>query len=202
MTMKLSKQRKIGPYHHGDLRRDLLRVARDEIARSGAQAVSLTSLARLAGVSQPAPYRHFADRDALLESVAVEGFEEFDKALVDAAAEKVPRVALQAMALAYVAFGELNVELYRLMFASRLVPEAKPDSALMKVADTAFDRLRSTLAAIAPGENIEGMAVLAWAQLHGLVMLKVEGFINQPLAEFIDVPTMLGNRMEQSKSRG
>ncbi len=200
--MRLGKQRKNGPYHHGDLRRDLLRVARDEIARSGAQAVSLTSLARLAGVSQPAPYRHFADRDALLESVAVEGFEEFDRALVGAAAEKAPWAALQAMALAYVAFGELNVELYRLMFASRLVPEAEPDSALVKIADTAFDRLRSTLAAIAPGKDVEGMAVLAWAQLHGLVMLKVEGFIDQSLSEFINVSTMLGNHVERNGSQG
>ncbi len=55
-------------YHHGDLRRTLLRIARDQIAESGAHAVSLASLARLAGVSQPAPYRHFADRDALLEA--------------------------------------------------------------------------------------------------------------------------------------
>ncbi len=110
-------------YHHGDLRRTLVRIARGQIAESGADAMSFVSIARLAGVSQPAPYRHFADRKALLEAVTTEGFEEFTAALTAAAAAGGEDGALKAMALAYVAFGEANIELYRLMFASRLVPE-------------------------------------------------------------------------------
>jgi hypothetical protein len=49
---------KRGAYHHGDLRRTLLDAAREEIAASGAQGLSLSSLARRAGVAQSAPYRH------------------------------------------------------------------------------------------------------------------------------------------------
>ncbi len=186
------RPKKRGRYHHGDLRRDLLRVAREEISRNGAHTVSLTSLARLAGVSQPAPYRHFADRDALLEGVAVEGFEEFDMALADAAAKCAPRDSLQAMAFAYVAYGEANIELYRLMFASRLVPEAKPGSALARAADKAFDRLRRAMAAISPAGTVENDALLAWAQLHGLVMLRADGFISRPLTEFVELLDLLG----------
>jgi AcrR family transcriptional regulator len=174
-------------YHHGDLRRTLLRIAREQIAESGAHAVSLASLARRAGVSQPAPFRHFADRNALLEAVTTEGFEEFAAALT-AAAETVGRDgALKAMALAYVAFGEANIELYRLMFASRLVPAAGTGSALETAAVVAFNRLREALSVTTLADRIEDEAYLIWAQLHGLVMLKADEYIGRPLAELVEV---------------
>ncbi len=176
-----------GNYHHGDLRRTLVRIAREQIAESGAHAVSLASLARLAGVSQPAPYRHFADRDALLEAVATEGFEEFTAALTTAAVAGGRNGALKAMALAYVAFGEANIEIYRLMFASRLVPDAGAGSALETAAIDAFNRLREALAVATPADRVEDEAQLIWAQLHGLVMLKADGHIRRPLAELVEV---------------
>ncbi len=176
-----------GDYHHGDLRRTLVRIARDQIAENGADAVSFVSLARLAGVSQPAPYRHFADRKALLEAVATEGFEEFTVALTAAAATGGTDDALKAMALAYVTFGEANIELYRLMFASRLVPEAGSGSALATVAVDAFNRLREALSVTTPVDRVEEEAQLIWAQLHGLVMLKADGQIKRPLAELVEV---------------
>ena len=172
-------------YHHGDLRRDLLRIARQEIARSGASTVSLSSLARLAGVSQPAPYRHFADRNALLEGVAEAGFEEFEKVLVEAMAGRPPQEALQEMALAYLKYGEANVELYRLMFASRLVPDARPGSPLASSADKAFDHLLRAITELSPRQTAERDAILVWAQLHGLVMLRADGFVDQPLGDFL-----------------
>ena len=186
MAMQADRRsRKTGQYHHGDLRRELLRIARQEITRCGASTVSLSSLARLAGVSQPAPYRHFADRDALLESVAEEGFEEFDKVLVEATTRRAPQEALHAMALAYVTYGEANIELYRLMFASRLVPAARPGSALALAADKAFDRLRCAIAEISHPEVVEQDALLIWAQLHGLVMLRADGFVTHSLSQLL-----------------
>lgn len=173
-------------YHHGDLRRALVRIARGQIAENGAQAMSLASLARLAGVSQPAPYRHFADRNALLEAVTTEGFEEFAAALTAAAAAGGPDGALKAMALAYVAFGEANIELYRLMFASRLVPEAGTGSALETAAVESFNRLRDALSVTTPVDRVDEEAHLIWAQLHGLVMLKADGHIRRPLAELVE----------------
>ncbi|MEJ1977616.1 MAG: TetR/AcrR family transcriptional regulator [Acetobacteraceae bacterium] len=174
-------------YHHGDLRRTLLRIARDQIAEGGAHAMSLASLARLAGVSQPAPYRHFADRKALLEAVTTEGFEELAAALIAAAAAGGRDSALKAMALAYVAFGEANIELYRLMFASRVVPEAGTGSALETAAVDAFNRLRDALSVTTPADRVEDEARLIWAQLHGLVMLKADGYIRRPLVELVAV---------------
>jgi len=172
-------------YHHGDLRRDLLRVAREEIARHGARAVSMTSLAHLIGVSQPALYRHFADRDALLEAVAAEAFDEFSNSLALAAADQAPIDALQAISLAYVAFGEGNMEIYRLMFATQLTPRAEASSPLNQASARAFEQLLTVLSAISPAAAVQEDAYLLWAQLHGLVMLKADGFIVGPLKKFV-----------------
>ena len=190
----IGKAKKRQRYHHGDLRRDLLRVARDEIARHGAQLVSLTSLAHLAGVSQPAPYRHFADRDALLEAVATEVFEMFTQKLADAIADKEPPDALGALALAYVEFGEANIEIYRLIFASRLTPRAKAGSELDRASSDAFNLLRTAMSALSEPANLEDNTYRVWAQLHGLVMLKADGFIARPLAGFVDLPGTRASR--------
>lgn len=171
-------------YHHGDLRRELLRVAREEVATNGAADVSLASLARLAGVAPSAPYRHFADRRALLEAVAAEGFAALTQAMRDAMARRpASRPAAEALAHAYVRFGEDQVELYRLMFSSRLTPEAPGGSALDDAAGEAFALLRTT---VAPGGGgVERRAYRTWAQIHGLVMLKADGLIASPLGNYV-----------------
>lgn len=177
-------------YHHGKLRSDLLRVARDEIASRGADDVSLASLARLAGVSQPAPYRHFADRKALLEAVATEGFERLTNEMRVAVEDQVSSSqAAKALASAYVRFGETNVEIYRLMFASKLTPEAPDGSELDKAAKEAFSLLSTTLTIAGMSansmRNIQDVYGI-WAHLHGLVMLKADGFIVSSLDSFIE----------------
>ena len=65
-------------YHHGDLRDALIKAALREAEQGGAEAISIKALAKQLGVSQPAPYRHFADREALLEAVTAEAFRQFN----------------------------------------------------------------------------------------------------------------------------
>ena len=185
MIASPTARRKQKPYHHGDLHRALLEVARAEIAAKGAGAVSLASLARAAGVSQPAPYRHFVDRDALLAEVADGGFKALTAALLGAA--EVPSSdPVRSMARAYVAFGEQNVELYRLMFASRLVPQAHDHSELGKAADEAFAPLVAATSRGDPTVDAVAIATAIWAQVHGFVMLKADGFIREPLSIWMD----------------
>ena len=171
-------------YHHGDLRRVLLDAAREEIASRGAQGLSLASLARRAGVAQSAPYRHFADREELLAAVATEGFEAFTGALVDAAEAGDEAHAIGRMAAAYLRCGEENVELYRLMFASGLVPGAQPGSALEEAASASFRPLLDRVAATQP-QRSRIFALAKWGQLHGLVMLKADGFIAEPAEDLL-----------------
>src|ERR1700749_484813 len=72
------------PYHHGDLRRALLRAAVTIIEREGPSALSLRAVAREAGVSPAAPYHHFKDKAELLDAVAQEGFARLKTALAEA----------------------------------------------------------------------------------------------------------------------
>lgn len=120
----------------------------------------MSSLARLTGVSQPAPYRHFADREALFEAVATEGFEELAAGMVDANTGRSPIEALKATALAYVTFGEANIEIYRLMFASRLSPRAKPGSDFDQASGKALELLQTAMAAVSSLANVEDDAYL------------------------------------------
>lgn len=196
-------------YHHGDLRRDLLRLARERIALGGAKSLSMSALARLAGVSQPAPYRHFAHLNALLEAVAAEAFGGLRQRLERAMAGCDPRDALAALARTYLAFGEAETEVYRLMFASRLTPLAAAGGELDRAAGAAFAMLRGAVAAVSTVEEIDRAAYRIWGQLHGLVMLKADGFLVSPLDSFIadlsvDRPTLLpaGNRDVPTDERG
>lgn len=73
-----------GSYHHGDLRAACLRAARELLEEDGSAALSLRAVARRAGVSATAPYRHYADRDALVSAVAAQGYRELAEQLVAA----------------------------------------------------------------------------------------------------------------------
>jgi AcrR family transcriptional regulator len=166
-------------YHHGDLRRTLLEAARAEIIANGAQTLSLASLARRAGVAQSAPYRHFADRDELVAAVATHGFEAFTASLLAAAQAGSEAGALKRMYAAYLRFGEENVQLYRLMFASGLVAGAPEGSALLKAALASFQPLLDRVSEASP-ERARAAANAIWAQLHGFVMLKADGLLTEP----------------------
>lgn len=71
-------------YHHGDLRAACLRAARELLEEDGSAGLSLRAVARRAGVSATAPYRHFADRDALVSGVAAQGYRELAGELAEA----------------------------------------------------------------------------------------------------------------------
>lgn len=101
-------------YHHGDLRPALLRAAAKILEREGRDAISLRDLARRAGVSHNAPYRHFADRQALLDALAAEGF-----ALL---AAELEGKSWREQAVGYVRFALANPERFGLMF-TRPVPD-------------------------------------------------------------------------------
>lgn len=79
-----------GTYHHGDLRAACLRAARELLEEDGSAGLSLRAVARRAGVSATAPYRHFADRDALVSAVAAQGYRELAEHLA-AAHPRLPR---------------------------------------------------------------------------------------------------------------
>src|SRR6476469_1040818 len=60
-------------YHHGDLRRALIDAGLELLESRDAEALSLREVARSVGVSATAVYRHFPDKNALLDALAAEG---------------------------------------------------------------------------------------------------------------------------------
>src|SRR5436189_6357013 len=105
------------PYHHGDLRRALLVEAARTIRAEGIEAVTLRAVGARLGVSRTALYRHFADKSALLNAVAEDGFRGLSEALESAwtaAGGGVP--GFEAMGHAYVRFALDNPSHYRVMF--------------------------------------------------------------------------------------
>ena len=81
-------------YHHGDLREALVHAGFQEAELGGPEAVNISALAKKLGVSQPAPYRHFADRDALLAAITAEAFRQFSAALQQSMARPSKRSRL------------------------------------------------------------------------------------------------------------
>nr|MBA3541734.1 TetR/AcrR family transcriptional regulator [Deltaproteobacteria bacterium] len=102
-------------YHHGNLRETLVKVALRAIAEDGLEGFTLREVARRAGVSAPAVYRHFADKDDLLVAVASECAERLAAVMVEAV-ERAPAHPLErfrATGIAYVRFAVAHPEHFR-----------------------------------------------------------------------------------------
>lgn len=108
------------PYHHGDLRAVLLAGAERTLADRGPAAISLRELAREAGVSHAAPGRHFKDKGALLDALALSGFQRLKASLDRADVEGADTgTRVLALARAYVDFTRANGALLDLMYARK-----------------------------------------------------------------------------------
>ncbi|KPK06899.1 MAG: hypothetical protein AMJ64_08060 [Betaproteobacteria bacterium SG8_39] len=172
--MSTSRRRKAAKaaYHHGDLRAGLLRSAAVILEEQGVAALSLRETARRAGVSHNAPYRHFADRDALLAALAAEGFAQLDAAL-DAGGQAGPRGRGEA----YVRFALEHPQRFRLMFGGTLRLDAHP--ALREAAAQTYAGLTRAFAALTGREGAAVAAAAAWSLTHGLAQLLLDGHFAQ-----------------------
>jgi AcrR family transcriptional regulator len=172
----------VNAYHHGDLREALIRAALQEAEQDGPEAISIKALAKQLGVSQPAPYRHFADREALLAAVAAEAFRQFNAQLREAISKPSRRSKLSRFAEAVLDFGLRRNGIFRLMFASRVLACAPPDDELHAVARESFALLVDALEAPPIGLLRERQALKVWASLHGVVMLAEQGLLTGQVA--------------------
>lgn len=138
------------PYHHGDLPAALLDAALGLL--EAGETFSLRAVARRAGVSPTAPYRHYADKEALLAALATYGFAQLADRL-EAAAD------LTDMAARYVAFALAHPGLFRLMYGRPTANAAAARTAEILAGRVADPALR----------------IGAWAMVHGLAVLLLDG---------------------------
>ncbi|MGW0185756.1 TetR/AcrR family transcriptional regulator [Streptomyces sp. NPDC003362] len=172
-----------GTYHHGDLRAACLRAARELLEEDGSAGLSLRAVARRAGVSPTAPYRHYADRESLVSAVAAEGYRELAAHL--AAAHPAPSTPddLAAVAVAYVQFAIEHPALFRAMFAEPCDPTSAE-----RVAATAVitEYVQGIVRDAFPGADDAGaLATTVWALVHGLAFLHLDGKLDSSTPEVV-----------------
>lgn len=181
---KTSSPQKPG-YHHGDLRRALIEASLALIADEGFSALTLREVARRAGVTHAAPYRHFADKEALLAAVAEEGFramasemrERMDK-------ESSPSERLLACGVAYVLFAVRHPAHFRVMFGPHFNKPSEHED-MTKEGTHSFGLLMQSITQgqqageLRPGEPLP-LALMAWSQVHGLASLLVDHQLDRP----------------------
>jgi AcrR family transcriptional regulator len=162
-------------------------AARALLAEQQGWDFSLRELARRAGVSHNAPYRHFADKRALLAALAADGFEKLTARTTEAGLhESTAAAALLAIGLAYVRFGLENPAHYRLMFGSVCQDAANPlPSEVMMAGAAAKSVLRAAIVrgaedgsfvvSAADVAAIDVAVLSGWSVVHGLTMLFIDG---------------------------
>src|SRR5277367_3247506 len=138
--MTWSKDERAEPrgYHHGNLKETLIRAALELIAQKGPAGFTFAEAARWAGVSPAAPYRHFRDRDELLASVALQGFEQFETVLARAwdGGRPEPFAALDRLGKAYLDFARNQQAYYSAMFEAGVPVDTSAE--LRQAAERAF----------------------------------------------------------------
>ena len=162
-------------YHHGNLREALVKAVLGLIADKGPNGFTFSEAARAAGVSPAAPYRHFKDRDALLDEVARTGFELFADRLERAfeAGGPSPMRAFEAVTAAYLEFARTERAYFIAMFHAD-TPES-PDAP--NAGERAFSVLRRACEGLVrhvPAQDrppIHMMAYHVWSMCHGIAEL-------------------------------
>ena len=177
------------PYHHGDLRRAIIGAALEILSETQSLEFSLRELARRAGVSHNAPYKHFAEKGELLAAVSTAGFERLTQRMSNELAEHgSARAQLFAMLRAYIRHGVENPALYRLMFGGYL---SSPDDGRPALERAAAEKTKALLAdVIVKGglgrvipntprneRKIAGAVLACWSLVHGLTMLLADGLV-------------------------
>ncbi|MEO1678750.1 MAG: TetR/AcrR family transcriptional regulator [Pseudomonadota bacterium] len=170
-------RRKTG-YHHGDLQAQLVEATRALVEEKGPDGFSVSEAARKAGVSTAAPYRHFKDREEMLEAVCAEGMRRHF-AQMNASLEGIPRGDLrrvEALGRVYVGFAQREPGVFRLIFGSKHKGEALDKKAGDDVRP--FELVQEEVAAILGRTEIDAdvmhRALLLWTFVHGLSFLLID----------------------------
>lgn len=155
----------------GTRHRLILRTARRLAEAEGWDAVTTRRLSTEIEYSQPVIYKHFAGMDDIAEAIALEGFAELADALRAArTGADTTQGPLRPIARAYLIFGRDNPALYDAMFVrATKLRFAADDTPAPLVA--AFAEIRDGIAAVADGRDVDTLAELLWAALHGLITL-------------------------------
>ncbi len=164
-------------YHHGNLRGAILEAAYRIVDSEGVEAVRMRALAREVGVSSAAPFRHFADKQVLLDALAEKAGTELDLKLDEAAADCHDALTqFRAMTVAYVRFAAEHPALFDLIHArsavaGRFLGEVNDERRLKLIALI----IEGQNAGLIPDADPELVALTSEALTHGLARMIADG---------------------------
>lgn len=183
-------------FHHGDLREALITATRELLVEGGPESFTLADACRCAGVSTAAPYKHFRDKQEILEEIASRGFDELRRRSAEAVAANGPGTltGIAAMGQAYVAFAVEQSATFRLMFGH---------NAALKKAERVNNRgmccLEHVISEIAIycernglAADAQRIAVRLWTFVHGAASLLIDGDY-AAVAPNVDIDTLIAD---------
>ncbi len=182
-TAESAAESKRDTYHHGNLKQALTDAALRLVQEKGPKGFTLREVARRAGVSAAAPYRHFADKSQLLAAAAAQGFVQLHETLNNTASTTTDlSEQVLAMGRAYVRWAITHPDYYQVMFGSELDKTKSPE--VLAAGVRAFDDLLDTIARcqeahLLPAGDPRAIAGPIWSLLHGVSMLTIGSDLSQ-----------------------
>ncbi|MEX3944463.1 TetR/AcrR family transcriptional regulator [Paraburkholderia sp. BR10937] len=172
------------PYHHGNLREDLVRCGKEQLSEVGLAELSMRRIASTVGVSQVAPKHHFGNKEGLLAAIAASGFRDltefrFSRLRPNMSAEQ----RLRSLLSNYVAFAALHPTLFHLMFSPQFrSPQvhAELDDSARQCYHTLVRAAADYLAEQGKADEAKAFSVarIAWMCVHGVATMTVDFRIN------------------------
>ena len=181
-------------YHHGDLKAQLVEAVRRLVEDKGPDAFSIAEASRLAGVSTAAPYKHFKDKPAILQAVALDGMERLHRLMEDASAPlpKGSRARVNAIGQAYIDFAKAEPGVFRLVFG--LTEGHQEDEALKACGKECHGVILGAVAdclGLRPDDaDVNRRAYILWTFVHGHSFLTIDNKLKQKEIE-VDEATYL-----------
>ncbi|MDL9948086.1 TetR/AcrR family transcriptional regulator [Gordonia sp. ABSL11-1] len=162
-------------YHHGDLRATLLTTAMDMLERG--ESFSIRAVARQAGVSATAPYRHFPDRDALESALAAQGLRDLKADLSRHRELPTTGEELADLGAAYVEFALRRPALFRLMFGNECDHDSEER---VQAAADVHELLAAAITGVFPDADPIDLALGGWGLVHGMACLYLDRKLTSP----------------------
>lgn len=202
------------PYHHGDLKAEMLRKGLQLLNQEGYEGFSLRKLAAMCNVSHAAPYRHFKSKDELIQAVWSEMASSIREAFTDAVrnCDDTPRARLLALCKSYVRLMTENPDYFRYIFMTKHEQPIvfTPDDALYGAEDHPFTiakrHAREYLESVRGAYDWANDYLALWSQVHGFILLTINHTIrydgasqdvaNRMVSGFLDM-LEAGNRPEK-----
>ena len=181
----IMKDKKLLPYHHGNLKEELLQTALEMIDKEGLDAITLRELTQRLGTSRTAVYRHFESKEALILAVIEKGYEKLDKMFTPIFQDRTQSVEdrFKTMGRAYLDFAIEHPSLYRLLFGEKYhlereeICDYKDESQATGLYALIGLLLEAQKEGIVTTVNPMVQAAMVWASIHGLASLLIDGHL-------------------------